>query len=94
MAAHSGLALTYARQERWEEAADAALNVIGLDYQQSDAHYLLGCALLRLNRGVRALQALETAVDLRPDWTAARRLVASLRQQIGTFSVTEASLSK
>ena len=79
MAAHFGLALTYARQQRWEEAAHEALTVIGLDYQQSEAHYILGKVLLQLNRPVRALQAFETTVNLRPDWAAAARALAQVR---------------
>jgi hypothetical protein len=48
------------------EAASAALDAIGLRYENAYAHYLLGVALAGAGRVERAMQALETSLRFRP----------------------------
>jgi tetratricopeptide (TPR) repeat protein len=90
VASHLGRALGFAQQHRWDDAADAALTAVGLDHHQCDAHYLLGVALVHMDRPSRAIQAFETALSLRPGWAPARTWLATLRDR-GPRAVIDAA---
>jgi hypothetical protein len=55
-----------------------ALTAVGLLYHYPMAHYVLGVALQRLGRFRRAVDALEVAVTLNPNFRAAHRRLAGL----------------
>lgn len=79
-----GLAQAHLRQRRYQEAAETALQAIGLRYDMPLAHYQLGIALARLGENARAIQALETCLHFRPLLTSAHRYLAALyRRQPG-----------
>jgi tetratricopeptide (TPR) repeat protein len=64
--AHRGLASVLLIQKRYREAAEAALDAVGLEYSHAGGHYLLGVALLRAGWIGRAIQALETCLAIHP----------------------------
>ena len=76
--AYHGLARVCLGQERFEEAADAALTSVGLLYFQPTTHYHLGEALLRLGMIERAAEAFGVAVAQSPGMRAAHRRLAEL----------------
>lgn len=79
--AHHGLAVVHLRNRQYEEAADAALVSVGLLHHQPMAHLHLGIALAHLRDPLRAIQALETSVQLNPNLAEAHRWLATLYQK-------------
>jgi tetratricopeptide (TPR) repeat protein len=77
--AHLGLAVVLLEQGRPEDAVEAALDAIRMQYRLSEAHHLLGLALARSGRPARAISALETCLALRPDCEGAAALLGFLR---------------
>jgi predicted AlkP superfamily phosphohydrolase/phosphomutase/tetratricopeptide (TPR) repeat protein len=65
-AAHDGLAAVYLRKQMFEEAAEEALNTIGLQYYYPLAHYHLGEALMGLENYEQSAQAFEVVCNLTP----------------------------
>jgi predicted AlkP superfamily phosphohydrolase/phosphomutase/tetratricopeptide (TPR) repeat protein len=74
-----GLTLVSFHRQRWEEVVDRALTVVRLDHYQSAVHYMLGVALVHLDRAEWAVQAFETAAATRPGWAAPQRWLTQLR---------------
>ena len=81
--AHAGLAAALLWKGQPKEAAEAALDAVGLKYDAPHSHYLLGVALARLGRIPRAVQALETCLALRPNSPAAHDWLAAIHEQAG-----------
>ena len=75
-AAHQGLCRSFLAAGQNKEAAEQALEAVGLTYHYPMAHFLLGVALHRLNRISRAVQAFEVAVSQNPDFPEACRRLA------------------
>jgi tetratricopeptide (TPR) repeat protein len=75
---HQGLALSWMRQQRLEEAAHALLTSIGYQHDTPQSHYWLGVCLARLGNKERAIQAFETALSFQPPLRAAHRRLATL----------------
>jgi Flp pilus assembly protein TadD len=71
--AWTGLATALLRQQRYRDAADAALEAVGYDYANSHAHYLLGVALCGGRFFRRAMTAFETCLRLEPRTVRAHR---------------------
>jgi tetratricopeptide (TPR) repeat protein len=65
-AVHAGLAQSYLRQDRFEEAALSALQAVGLRHFFPSAHFALGEALMRLGEHARAAEAFEVALTQQP----------------------------
>lgn len=74
--AHLGLARSYLAQNKNKLAAEEALKTVGLLYHYPMAHYCLGLALLRLNRVSEGETALNTAVELNPNFQEAHERLA------------------
>ena len=91
VSARIGLAVVYVHQRRWEEVADEALTVVGLDHHHHEAHYLLGVALFHLRHPARAIQAFETALSIRHEWEAARLWLTTLRENAVRLPLAELS---
>ena len=62
--AHMGLSESYLRCERFEEAAGAALDAVGINFNEPSAHIALGRAMAQLNKFDRAREAYETALRI------------------------------
>ncbi len=77
-AAILGLARTFLARGEYQQAAQAALDAVGLIYFNPPAHMLLGVALLRMDRLVDAVSALQVAVSQNPNFAAAHRLLAHI----------------
>lgn len=71
--AFHGLALSRLRQYRYDEAADAALNAIGLMYQYPEAHYHLGEILYHMKDYERSAQAFEISINMMPGYKKAHQ---------------------
>jgi len=72
------LATALLTQKRHREAAEAALEAVGLDYSNPYSHYLLGLALVRGGSIERAVQALESCLKIEPKAFLAHRLLAAI----------------
>ena len=73
-----GLAHCHLHARRFEPAAEAALQALGLRFNLPLGHFYLGLALARLGEDARAIQALETCLRYDPAWDAAHRFLATL----------------
>lgn len=76
--AFAGLARAHLQQRRPYDAAAAALQSIGLLYQNPMVHYILGVALWRLRRFQHAVTSFEVALALNPNFAQAHRRLAYL----------------
>lgn len=81
--AFSGLADACLATRRFKEAADAALNAIGLLYFFPKAHFQLALALERLSMRDRAAEAYEACLLQAPGFKKARRKLISLYRKLG-----------
>ncbi|MBN8701445.1 MAG: alkaline phosphatase family protein [Bacteroidetes bacterium] len=61
-----GLAIAYLKMEMLEDAANAALDAVGLQHELTSAHYYLGEALYKLGEYERAVDAFNTALSQSP----------------------------
>lgn len=77
-AAHDGMAAALLGQDRNEDAAAHALRAVGLLHHFPAGHFRLGVALVRLKHYLRAAQAMEVAVSMRPGMLDAHRYLAAL----------------
>ena len=77
----AGLARCLLEKGRLREAADAAMDAIGLNFELPGAHFVLGVALARLGRIERAIQALEACLILAPGNAAAHTWLALIHEQ-------------
>lgn len=81
--AYRGLAVATLRQQRYDEAAEAALASVGRIYYNPSGHYYLGEALLRLGEYERAAEAYRVAVSQSPGMRLAHlRLVRLYRDYL------------
>jgi len=80
---HAGRARCLLRLKRFEDAAEAALDAVGLEFSLAEAHLTLGLALVRLGQFEKAIGALETCVRFNPLRLAAHRFLISLYEKIG-----------
>lgn len=67
-------------KEQWEEAANLALDSIGLNYYQPLVHYRLGEVLLKLGDNDHAAQAFEVCLKMVPGMGQARNRLIQLYQ--------------
>ncbi len=74
----NGLALVYLAQKRYVEAANAALDAIGLNYYHPMAHFHLGEALLSLEDYENAANAFEVCLKIIPNFGSARNKLIDL----------------
>ena len=82
--AHLGLSRSDLARRRNQRAADAALEAVSLLYHFPMAHFCLGVALHRMGHVDRAVQALEVAVALNPNFREAHlRLTRIYRDRLG-----------
>ncbi|HEX4343198.1 MAG TPA: tetratricopeptide repeat protein, partial [Verrucomicrobiae bacterium] len=81
--AHAGRARSLLRLQRCEDAAEAALDAVGLEFSLADAHLTLGLALVRLGQLDKAVGAMETSLRFNPLRLAAHRFLISLYEKIG-----------
>lgn len=77
------LARCFLHQGKSEEAADAALGVIGLQYGNPRGHFLLGVALVRLGSWPAAEKALRNNLQLNPENGLAARYLAQVCRALG-----------
>lgn len=76
-----GLTRSYLKRRQNMLAASAALEAIGLKYDQPIAHYLLGVALHRIGRLVPAVEALHVALAQNPNFPAALERLAVIQER-------------
>lgn len=83
-----GLAEVYARLNRMEAAADAALNALAILYRIEKAHWILGAAMMKLGQWDRARQAFETLLKFQATKYAAgcHRNLQRIYQQLANHS--------
>ncbi len=76
--AFHGLAVALLRLGHYEEAAERALDAIGLRYHYPNAHYLLGEALLRLQLFQDAANAFELTLTMNSAYFRARKWLVEI----------------
>lgn len=76
--AFAGLSHTYLGRRNNLQAADAALSAVALQHHFPFAHYLLGTALHRIGRIESAVEALEVAISINPNFTEAHSRLATI----------------
>jgi predicted AlkP superfamily phosphohydrolase/phosphomutase/tetratricopeptide (TPR) repeat protein len=76
--AHLGISRSDLARRRNRRAADAALEAVALLYHFPMAHFCLGVALHRMSHVDRAVQALEVAVALNPNFREAHLRLARI----------------
>ena len=76
--AQIGLGKSFLGRGKNADAAEAALEAVGLRYHNPAGHYLLGVALHRLGRLDQALQALHVAISQNPCYPEAHRRLAQI----------------
>lgn len=81
--AHLILARCFLHQGKAREAADAALDAIGLQYGNPRGHFLLGVALVRLGNWPAAETALTNNLRLNPKNALAHRYLAHVCRALG-----------
>ena len=79
--AHNGLANALNGRGRFQQAAEAALEAVGLHYEAPSAHFNLGVALASTGRYPRAIQAFETCLSLRPNTPLAHEWLAAIHDR-------------
>ena len=75
---HNGLASVYLGQNKFVEAANKALDAIGLNYYFPTAHFVLGEALINLKDYQNAANAYEVSLKILPSFGAARNKLIKL----------------
>jgi tetratricopeptide (TPR) repeat protein len=75
--------MVHLRKRRNEEAAEQALQAVGLQHFLPMGHFYLGVALARLGHRERSALAFETSLTMLPGLLAAHRWLAALYQQAG-----------
>ncbi len=70
---------------RADEAVEAALACIGLQFGNPQGHFLLGAALASMQRFEEAQRPLENCLRLAPHFIHARRLLARVHRGLGRF---------
>lgn len=68
---------------RAAEAADSALDAIGLQYGNPRGHFLLGMALAQDERLEEAVRPLTNCLQLAPEFLQARRLLSRVYRRLG-----------
>jgi tetratricopeptide (TPR) repeat protein len=77
-----GLASALTAQKRYSEAAEAAMEAVGLEYSMPVAHFLLGVALAQAGSTESGVRALETCVKLYPQSLLAHRWLAAIHTRV------------
>ncbi len=80
--ARLGVCRCMIHQKRYMEAAGEALHAKGLNYQLPMAHFYLGFCMARLNKPIRAVEALKMALEFNPNYVAACRVLARVYGQL------------
>lgn len=93
-AAFLGLARCSLHSGRADEAAEHALEAIGVQYGNPLGHFLLGMALLQLDQWREAASALATTVKLHPRHAPAHRLLAIALDHLGDHKAAEGAILK
>jgi len=75
---HAGLARCLMETRRWQDAANEALEAVGLKFNLPGSHYVLGVSLARLGEKQRAARAFETCLRLAPETQGAQEWLARL----------------
>jgi len=79
--------LALARQQLFRgdpaSAVASALESIGLDFGNPHAHFLLGAALARADRGEEAIVPLQNCLKIEPRFLRALRLLSRIQRQLG-----------
>lgn len=76
--AYAGLLNSLVNQKRWQEAIVPGLRAVELCPTLTQAHFQLGVALAHLGAIPRAIEALQTAQQQAPQWSAPRQWLARL----------------
>jgi tetratricopeptide (TPR) repeat protein len=82
------LALAEAQMSDFSRAAEVLTKLVQLDPRDSDAHYLLGQALLRLGKTQEAVEHWETAADSNPNSLKVLHDLADLLGRVGSPQAT------
>ena len=77
-AGQHGLAVTFLRKGKFEEAAEACLTTVGLKFHTPLAHYHLAEALLGMEQWVESAQAFEVCLSMAPRINKARQELVKL----------------
>ncbi|HMO86982.1 MAG TPA: tetratricopeptide repeat protein, partial [Lacipirellulaceae bacterium] len=81
--AYAGLATIALQRGEFQEAAELAIQAVGLHHHLPSAHMTLGLALAECQCEAEAIHALETALGMAPDLHLAHRKLAQLRRAQG-----------
>ncbi|HLN01558.1 MAG TPA: alkaline phosphatase family protein [Bryobacteraceae bacterium] len=79
--AHLWMARVRLRQRRDVEAAEEALNAVGLEHFMPLGHFFFGVALSRLRHFRRSIQAFETVLQMAPGFAPAHRWLARVHSR-------------
>jgi Flp pilus assembly protein TadD len=80
-AAHAGLGSALLGKRDPHGAAQAALEAVGLRFEDYASHYLLGAALAQTGNVARAVQAFQTCLALRPGLAPAQQALSALQSR-------------
>ncbi|MCH8902927.1 MAG: alkaline phosphatase family protein [Bacteroidetes bacterium] len=80
--AHHGLAVTYLRRNKYEEAIDGLLTAVGLIYHFPFAHYHLGETLFKMGEFERAAEAFEVCLTMSPNINKARHWLLEIYSEM------------
>jgi tetratricopeptide (TPR) repeat protein len=83
------LARCFLRQDKAEQAADAALEAVGLQFGNPQGHFLLGAALVQLENWPAAAKALRNHLQLNPHNGLAARYLAQVCRALGKTEEAE-----
>ena len=81
--ANEGLSGALLHLGKHRQAAEAALNAVGLLYFHPLAHVRLGMALAGLRCYPRAIEAFEACLKMAPTWVPAHRWLARIHARLG-----------
>ena len=82
-AAHVGRARIALGREQYEKATEHCLDAIDLQFDATEAHYLLGVALAWMNDLEHAVQSFGVVVGMQPGHLDARRFLAAIHRHQG-----------
>jgi len=75
------LGVIYSRQTRYEDAVNAFLDAIGLEYYFPASHFYLGEALISMQKYEEAAKAFDTCLKLSPGMNVARQRLVAIYEQ-------------
>lgn len=91
--AYNGLGLCLAKQNMYQDAINAYTHSLGLHYYQEHIHVQLGLSLAALGQLEQAIQAVNNAILITPNYTPAKTVLTKLTRALRDKQLTTNELS-